>query len=496
MKTVDSNQPSALGKFETEESTMTIFTMKWFAITILGLFFGGGFWLEAQSASELLQKGIYLQETMGDLDGAIKIYKQVGQMAQQSRTDAAQAQYRLGLCLERKGQPAEAARTFQKLVELYPDQTDLVAKVKANLPTGLKLLPAPWVDGEILDFNFTMGNMPPDSAVNWRYAVRSSKTHPGSWTFEQRIFNPVSMFVMQVDAEADTMQPVVSRMTSPMFPETLTTYQHGEARVDIKGKDSKTLKLDSTVFDEEELVSLLRRLPLTVGYKNSFSVLANPGAVVSTMRFSVAAEESVKTPAGEFNAYRVELDSGATYWISTDPRHYPVKFEQSSVMSGLLSAIRRDDESSTYRNDKLGFSINVPPGWTAVEFTLNSKLVLQLVESDSLAVVDLTVEPAKPDPPPTATAMRAEAEKKVGEKHYPEQTLRADSWQTRQIGGRPGVSWIADSTDMFSKTPCAVYTVWLRSAASHAELTARIHPKEFEAMRQRIDDILNTLTLR
>jgi tetratricopeptide (TPR) repeat protein len=145
---------------------MTIFTMKWFAVTILGSLLGGGSWLEAQSPSELLQKGIYLQETMGDLDGAIKIYKQVGQMAQQSR--AAQAQYRLGLCLERNGQQAEAARTFQKLIELYPDQTSLVAKVKANLPSGLKLLPAPRVDGEILDFNFTMGNMPADAAVNWR----------------------------------------------------------------------------------------------------------------------------------------------------------------------------------------------------------------------------------------------------------------------------------------------------------------------------------------
>jgi tetratricopeptide (TPR) repeat protein len=475
---------------------MTIFTMKWFAVTILGSLLGGGSWLEAQSASELLQKGIYLQETMGDLDGAIKIYKQVGQMAQQSRADAAQAQYRLGLCLERKGQQSEAARTFQKLTELYPDQADLVAKVKANLPSGLKLLPAPWVDGEILDFNFTMGNMPPDSAVNWRYVVRSSKTHPGSWTFEQRIFSPVSMFNMQVDAERDTMRPVVSRMTNDMFPETLTTYRSGEARLEIKGKDPKTLKLDGSVFDENELVPLLRRLPLTAGYKNSFPVLANPGAAVSTLRFSVAAEESVKTPAGEFNAYRVELEGGATYWISTDPRHYPVKFEQTSVMSGQLSAIRRDDESSTYRNDKLGFSINVPVGWTAVEFTIDSKLVLQLVESDSLAVVDLTVEPAKPDAPPTATAMRAEAEEKAGEKHYSEQTMRADSWQTRQIGGRPGASWIADSTDMFSKTPCAVYTVWVWSGASRAELTARVDPKEFDAMRARIDDILNTLILR
>ena len=31
----------------------------------------------AQSFLELLQKGIYLQETVGDLDGAIRLYRQI-----------------------------------------------------------------------------------------------------------------------------------------------------------------------------------------------------------------------------------------------------------------------------------------------------------------------------------------------------------------------------------------------------------------------------------
>src|ERR1039457_273453 len=246
---------------------MTIYTMKWFAIAVLASLLGGGHSLQAQTASELLQKGIYLQETMGDLDGAMKIYKQVGQMAQQSRADAAQAQYRLAVCLEKKGQQAEAARTFQKLVELYPEQTDLVAKVKAALPSGLKLLPAPWVDGEILDYTFTMGNMPAESATNWRYVARSSKTHPGNWVRQTRVYNPVLVFTMDVEADGDTMKPVVSRLVNPMFPDTLTTYQNAEARVEPKGKDPKTVKLDGLTFDAFELPELLRRLPLAPAYK-------------------------------------------------------------------------------------------------------------------------------------------------------------------------------------------------------------------------------------
>jgi tetratricopeptide (TPR) repeat protein len=478
---------------------MTIYTMKWFAIAVLASLLGGGHSLQAQTASELLQKGIYLQETMGDLDGAMKIYKQVGQMAQQSRADAAQAQYRLGLCLEKKGQQAEAARTFQKLVELYPEQTDLVAKVKAALPSGLKLLPAPWVDGEILDFTYTMGNMSAEATTNWRFSVRSSKTHPGNWILEQRLYNSMMMAPMEVEVEGDTMRPLMSRMAISMFPDTLTTYRGTEASVDVKGKDLKIVKFDGAVFDLWEIPELLRRLPLTAGYKTSLQVLNNPGGAVSNLRISVAGEENVKTPAGEFHAYRVESESGLTYWISTASPHYPVKFEQGGTsMTGLLSAIRQAAESTAYRNDKLGFSLNLPAGWTAIEFTMNSKLILQLVDSESLAVVTLAVEAVKSDPAPTAAAMRANAGRKAAGPNYPVQTVRPDSWQTRQIGGHPAVSWVVDSAGMppLSKDPNVVYTVWVRSAASHAELSLRIDPKELDTVRPRLDAILDTLTLR
>jgi len=114
--------------------------------------------LQAQSKSELLQRGIYLQETMGDLDGAIKIYQQIAQAAQESRAIAAQAQFRLGVCLEKKGQHPEAARVLQKVITDYPEMTDLVARAKALLPSGLKLLPVPWIDGEILDLAGNVGN--------------------------------------------------------------------------------------------------------------------------------------------------------------------------------------------------------------------------------------------------------------------------------------------------------------------------------------------------
>jgi hypothetical protein len=82
------------------------------------------------TTSELLQRGIYLQETVGDLDGAIRVYKQITQMARESRANGAQAEYRWGLCLQKKGRSAEAISVFQKLIKEYPEQTEFVAKAR------------------------------------------------------------------------------------------------------------------------------------------------------------------------------------------------------------------------------------------------------------------------------------------------------------------------------------------------------------------------------
>src|SRR6266567_3792503 len=93
---------------------------------------------QTSTAAELLQKGIYLEETTGDLDGAIHVYKQVAKMTEESRSNAAQAEFRMGVCLQKKGHPAEALSTFQNLIRDYPEQVDLVARARQLLPVEAK----------------------------------------------------------------------------------------------------------------------------------------------------------------------------------------------------------------------------------------------------------------------------------------------------------------------------------------------------------------------
>jgi lipopolysaccharide biosynthesis regulator YciM len=88
---------------------------------------------ECQTVSGLLQKGIYTEETVGDLDAAIKIYEQVVAEAEANRSHVAQAHYRLAMCYEKKGRKQEAATALQKLVEQFPKETEVVGQARAKL---------------------------------------------------------------------------------------------------------------------------------------------------------------------------------------------------------------------------------------------------------------------------------------------------------------------------------------------------------------------------
>src|SRR5205807_724401 len=87
----------------------------------------------AQTVTELLQKGIYAQETSGNYDEAILIFRQIVNSASGQREIAAQAQYRLAQSLIQKGDLSTAAVEFQKLASTYPDQQALISKVASRL---------------------------------------------------------------------------------------------------------------------------------------------------------------------------------------------------------------------------------------------------------------------------------------------------------------------------------------------------------------------------
>jgi len=94
----------------------------------------------AESLSALLQKGIFTEETEGNLDAAIKIYQQILAETEANRSLGAQAQYRLGVCYQKKGDKEQAISAFNDLLKRFPAEAALAQKAR-ELLAGLGQTP-------------------------------------------------------------------------------------------------------------------------------------------------------------------------------------------------------------------------------------------------------------------------------------------------------------------------------------------------------------------
>ncbi len=101
--------------------------------------------VRAESTSTLLEQGVYYQDTAGDLDAAIQTYQKILADAKANRQYLAEAQYRLGVCLLKKGEPDKAIEAFQKVVEQYGDQKREVGQAKEQIQQQRQKLAGPEV---------------------------------------------------------------------------------------------------------------------------------------------------------------------------------------------------------------------------------------------------------------------------------------------------------------------------------------------------------------
>ena len=331
-----------------------------FAVVLMGLP------AEGQSTAELLQKGIYTQETVGDLDGAIKIYRQILNSASQSRTYAAQAQYRLAQCLLKKGENDEAVKAFQKVVQDYPDQKELVSKARAYVPDESisTLLPVPWADDELSEFRIKLPggleigtlitSIEPDDA-NPRNSVLWYRTYvegsPEQWS--------------RTDVDRNSMRPIRAATRISLLGDYRTDYETGQARVESQGKEPRVVALDGPVFDNQEFIFLSRRLPLALGFKKSISVLAAGGTVIK-INVAVIAMEDVQVPAGKFHCYKLELAGfDQTFWIGADAPRLLVKVETHGQTVELSNLRKLDRSPLVYQDAKIDLSFTASAGWIA-----------------------------------------------------------------------------------------------------------------------------------
>jgi len=99
---------------------------------LLGLAMNFSSLFSQQTAGELFEKALYVEEAQGDLEKAIGLYQQILKKFSENREVCAKAQLQIGLCFEKLGN-AEAIKAYEKVLKDFADRPEQVAVAQARL---------------------------------------------------------------------------------------------------------------------------------------------------------------------------------------------------------------------------------------------------------------------------------------------------------------------------------------------------------------------------
>lgn len=457
----------------------------------------------SQPASDLLEKAIFTEETVGDLDAAIGIYQQILSDAEVNRKAAAQAQYRLAMCYLKKGQEAQATEAFEKLIANYPEQTELIAAARQHMPGRLVVGPIPWDDGEILRLDL---RLPAGLAIGmFSWNADRTKTADGADAWNVQTVRYITANGIQakseVVAEAEGFRPITSRFDHPMVGDFSASYSPNQVKITDGDENAAVeIELHDVAFDNEQAVHLIRRLPLEVGYKTTLPIFVTfTGGKRIDVGLVVEGKEVLKVPAGEIECYRVVLEIEnllrQSLWYSADANRYLVKLEADGLVAELAAIEHRGaSERVEFHDEKLGFSLSAPAGWYFYQPVKDDPVETEvhLIDPDALAFFFLDVDALDAAGIDVTRPIRELVEDQLGKivKRRVGYTVRDSSWRERTINGRPAISYIADYLE--GDTPMVEYRTAILGESVAANFSVRSETDLLGAVQPLLDKVAAT----
>jgi hypothetical protein len=450
----------------------------------------------AQSGADALQKGIYAQETLGDLDGAIQIYRQVTGSATAPKQIAAQAQYQLVLCMLQKGDRAAASHELDLLTRNFPDQQDFINRARKLVPGASTLLAPPWGDGEASQLNikrdgvFT-GEYLYYSATPWRNTVGDNERDPSR--SRTPIDNAQAVYLGWKLVTKTSTRSVITKVDRDSMRHMEQPNEDPRMASDDLLGDVSAAPFAGPAIDAEPLVFRMRVLPLAVGYKTTLTTLPFllGHGVPRPVELAVSAVEPVQTVAGKFNCYKVSLAAlGQTFWIGVDGARPLVKFQSGNVEAGLVKMWGPSAfEDGVAFLKTAGWSVGDVKTDIYSEYGSASAYLPKVFPfrryDTSISMRRIYTAPSELDQAVQHACFDRVAE--MGGKGNTEWKIRPQGVQTRVIGGYRSVSCVIDSPGRTD------FSIWIYTES----LILRFSPQitELAVYRWAFDPVIATFKL-
>ena len=304
--------------------------------------------------------------------------------------------------------------------------------------------------------------------------------------------------VSWVICDKHSFAPIESYWMHSMLGEARAKYAADSVTLKITSKDDPTvIKLDTPFFDNEQGVELFRRLPLKVGYKGELNIVASLGAGRIGLSVEVPEMETIKVPAGEFECYKLVLNIGQTFWISSDEHRYLVRFAAGGVSADLARIDQRKaDETEEVKGD--GYSLTLPPEWHAYapdDPPEEKHETAFLLDRDAIVSATISVgalDSLKDEQRASAKAWTEWALKEFG-KSVKDFKVRGPGVQEVKIGERSGTMIVADFTEDGKKK--TIFGVAVFSDQEAVNLRFKAPAEKFDELKPQFDAIVESLKI-
>ncbi len=321
----------------------------------------------------------------------------------------------------------------------------------------LLLIPAPWVDGEMMRLKVTslQGDEIGTMIYSAELVTKDSGPDKSGWRIISH--NYISSSDMQqyavVDTNLENFKPQFGRIVNPVGD---FRVEYGNKRIrleigDIAEKIKKDIDVNGIVYDSEQVAHLVRRLPLAKDYKVSFPVFAVMTGAVVDCNIAVIGKEQMDTGAGTFDCYRVNLTMHSgdnkpqehSLWISADEHRYLVRYIVGmSIMLGLTEVTVADkDMPLIFEDSDLACAVAVPYDWRFYKHKVEPGFFVELLAPELKAQATLCVLPAPADSNPTEVARQDIA---TFTKLFTDYTVRSDGVKITNMGQHTAVQYVAD----------------------------------------------------
>jgi len=455
--------------------------------------------LFAEDPSVLLEKAIYTEETLGNLNDAIGMYQQVAAAADAGRPTSALALFRLGMCYQKSGRADQAKASFDKLAAQYPEQKDLLSQIPAASSVALALRPAPWVDGELLTMTIKVqSGQQADTQFYRAESVQASGK--AAWKLLLVQGNGSLGQYTSILADASSLAPIISKtlnFAGEEYQAVYTPQQVAYVTTRDVNSNKKQLSLDRVTFDYEQLVYFLRCLPLREGFQITVPVSSVSTAAVQEMKIAVAGRESIAVAAGTFDCYKVTVGDSPRliFWISADAHAYVVK-EARNELTVELASIETIEKTHPvrYEDGKYGVSLETPPGWFVGGMTMRTEHVVGLIGPEGDAEAMLDFEEIREDGS-APSSLEEDVDKTIAQR----QRLQADfavrpgSRGSTTVSGFQAIRYITDYNGFRPGSKVVDYVFQFKSPSKYFECRFKTSPKNFDRLQPVFDSIMSSL---